>query len=64
MREWRELSSEEICKDLDLPATNLYVQLPRARLRKVIHRPAGGRRGRGQQEQQESSGAQQLDAEV
>ena len=33
MREWLELSSEEICKELDLTATNLYVQLHRARLR-------------------------------
>ena len=33
MREWLELSSEEICKELGLTATNLYVQLHRARLR-------------------------------
>jgi len=33
MREWLELSSEEICKKLDLTPTNLYVQLHRARLR-------------------------------
>jgi RNA polymerase sigma-70 factor (ECF subfamily) len=33
MREWLELSSEEICKDLNLSSTNLYVQLHRARLR-------------------------------
>lgn len=33
MREWLELSSEEICKELDLTPTNLYVQLHRARLR-------------------------------
>lgn len=33
MREWLELGSEEICKELDLTATNLYVQLHRARLR-------------------------------
>ena len=33
MREWLELSSEEICKELQLTPTNLYVQLPRARLR-------------------------------
>ncbi len=33
MREWLELSVEEICKELDLTATNLYVQLHRARLR-------------------------------
>lgn len=33
MREWLELSSEEICKDLQLTPTNLYVQLHRARLR-------------------------------
>ena len=33
MREWLELSSEEICKELQLTTTNLYVQLHRARLR-------------------------------
>ena len=33
MREWLELSSEEICKELQLTPTNLYVQLHRARLR-------------------------------
>jgi RNA polymerase sigma-70 factor (ECF subfamily) len=33
MREWLELDSEEICKELQLSATNLYVQLHRARLR-------------------------------
>jgi RNA polymerase sigma-70 factor (TIGR02943 family) len=33
MREWLELSSEEICKDLQLTPTNLYVQLHRARAR-------------------------------
>lgn len=33
MREWLELPSEEICKELQLTATNLYVQLHRARLR-------------------------------
>lgn len=33
MREWLELSSEEICKELGLTPTNLYVQLHRARLR-------------------------------
>lgn len=33
MREWLELSCEEICKDLGLTPTNLYVQLHRARLR-------------------------------
>ena len=33
MREWLELSSEEICKELKLSSTNLYVQLHRARLR-------------------------------
>jgi RNA polymerase sigma-70 factor (TIGR02943 family) len=33
MREWLELSVEEICKELDLTTTNLYVQLHRARLR-------------------------------
>lgn len=33
MREWMELSSEEICKELSLTPTNLYVQLHRARLR-------------------------------
>lgn len=32
MREWLELSSEEICKELNLTATNFYVQLHRARL--------------------------------
>lgn len=32
MREWLELSSEEICKELALTPTNLYVQLHRARL--------------------------------
>lgn len=31
MREWLELSSEEICKELQLTPTNLYVQLHRAR---------------------------------
>jgi RNA polymerase sigma-70 factor (ECF subfamily) len=33
MREWLELSSDEICKTLQLTPTNLYVQLHRARLR-------------------------------
>jgi RNA polymerase sigma-70 factor (ECF subfamily) len=33
MREWLELSCDEICKELDLTSTNLYVQLHRARLR-------------------------------
>ena len=33
MREWLELSSDEICKELGLTATNLYVQLHRARMR-------------------------------
>jgi RNA polymerase sigma-70 factor (TIGR02943 family) len=33
MREWLEMSSEEICKEMALTPTNLYVQLHRARLR-------------------------------
>ena len=33
MREWLELSSDEICKELKITPTNLYVQLHRARLR-------------------------------
>lgn len=33
MREWLELSSDEVCKDLGLTPTNLYVTLHRARLR-------------------------------
>jgi RNA polymerase sigma-70 factor (ECF subfamily) len=33
MREWLELSTEEICKEMNLSSTNLYVQLHRARLR-------------------------------
>jgi RNA polymerase sigma-70 factor (ECF subfamily) len=33
MREWLELSSEEICKELDLSSSNLWVLLYRARLR-------------------------------
>ncbi len=33
MREWLELPSEDICKELGLTSTNLYVQLHRARLR-------------------------------
>jgi RNA polymerase sigma-70 factor (TIGR02943 family) len=33
MREWLEMDSEEICKELALTPTNLYVQLHRARLR-------------------------------
>ena len=33
MREWLELSSQEVCKELSLTPTNLYVQMHRARLR-------------------------------
>ncbi len=33
MREWLDMSSEEICKELNMTPTNLYVQLHRARLR-------------------------------
>ena len=33
MREWLEMPCEEICKELNLTPTNLYVQLHRARLR-------------------------------
>jgi RNA polymerase sigma-70 factor (ECF subfamily) len=33
MREWLELSSQEVCKELAMTPTNLYVQLHRARLR-------------------------------
>lgn len=33
MREWLEMPSEAICKELGLTPTNLYVQLHRARLR-------------------------------
>lgn len=33
MREWLELSCEDICKELNLSSTNLYVQLHRARQR-------------------------------
>lgn len=33
MREWLELSGDDICKELNLTPTNLYVQLHRARLR-------------------------------
>ena len=33
MREWLELSTEDICKEMALSSTNLYVQLHRARLR-------------------------------
>ena len=33
MRDWLEMSSEDICKQLQLTPTNLYVQLHRARLR-------------------------------
>ena len=33
MREWLEMPSDEICKELRLTSTNLYVQLHRARLR-------------------------------
>jgi DNA-directed RNA polymerase specialized sigma24 family protein len=33
MREWLEMESDEICKELQMTSTNLYVQLHRARLR-------------------------------
>ncbi len=33
MREWLEMDAEEVCKELNITATNLYVQLHRARLR-------------------------------
>lgn len=33
MREWLELSTEEICKELNISATNLWVVLHRARAR-------------------------------
>ncbi len=33
MREWLELSSDDICKELKLTQTNLYVQLHRSRSR-------------------------------
>lgn len=33
MREWLELPTDDICKELGLTQTNLYVQLHRARLR-------------------------------
>ncbi|WP_395685256.1 sigma-70 family RNA polymerase sigma factor [Caenimonas koreensis] len=33
MREWLELPCEQICSELELTPTNLYVQLHRARLR-------------------------------
>ena len=33
MREWLELGTEEICKELQITATNLWVLLHRARLR-------------------------------
>jgi RNA polymerase sigma-70 factor (TIGR02943 family) len=33
MREWLELSCDEICKELRITSTNLYVQLHRSRLR-------------------------------
>ena len=33
MREWLEMSSQDVCKELSLTPTNLYVQLHRARLR-------------------------------
>lgn len=33
MREWLELSSDEICNEMGLSSTNLYVTLHRARLR-------------------------------
>ena len=49
MREWLELSSEDICKELGLTPTNLYVQLhrARARLRECLELNwfAGGARG-------------------
>ncbi|MCY7320030.1 MAG: hypothetical protein LH617_15140 [Ramlibacter sp.] len=41
MREWLELSSEEICKDLGLTATNLYVQLHERQI--LVMRQATGR---------------------
>jgi len=33
MREWLELSSDEVCKELTITSTNLWVLLHRARLR-------------------------------
>lgn len=33
MREWLDLSCDEVCKELSVTPTNLYVQLHRARLR-------------------------------
>ena len=33
MREWLEMTSPEVCKELSITPTNLYVQLHRARLR-------------------------------
>ena len=33
MREWLELESDEICKELAISPTNLWVMLHRARLR-------------------------------
>lgn len=33
MREWLELDADEVCKTLNISATNFYVQLHRARLR-------------------------------
>lgn len=33
MREWLELSADEICKEMSVTSTNLFVQLHRARLR-------------------------------
>jgi RNA polymerase sigma-70 factor (ECF subfamily) len=33
MREWQELETDEICKELQISATNLWVLLHRARLR-------------------------------
>ena len=33
MREWLELSTDEICNELSVTSTNLFVQLHRARLR-------------------------------
>ena len=33
MREWLELSADEVCKELDITTTNLWVLLHRARLR-------------------------------
>jgi RNA polymerase sigma-70 factor (ECF subfamily) len=33
MREWLELSADEVCKELEITSTNLWVLLHRARLR-------------------------------